>query len=132
MTLEEKNKLLQANYEKLVLQYNILDRNYKDLCKTQEALAQPAQEPVAWMRSALDNARDVCKYLDHDMIKEAKAHTKFFWNDIEKIKEPDTHTAPSWRGLSDDEFNLIMDEWSRDGNPHVAWGGAWSADGEYI
>ena len=48
---------------------------------------QPAQEPVAWMKSALDNARDVCKYLDHDMVKEAKAHTKFFWDDIDKIKE---------------------------------------------
>jgi len=48
---------------------------------------QPAQEPVAWMKSALDNARDVCKYLDHDMVKEAKAHTKFFWGDIDKIKE---------------------------------------------
>ena len=48
---------------------------------------QPTQEPVAWMKSALDNARDVCKYLDHDMVKEAKAHTKFFWGDIDKIKE---------------------------------------------
>jgi rubrerythrin len=46
-----------------------------------------AQEPVAWMKSALDNARDVCKYLDHDMVKEAKAHTQFFWNDLDKIKE---------------------------------------------
>jgi len=48
---------------------------------------QPAKEPVAWMKSALDNARDVCKYLDHDMVKEAKAHTQFFWGDIDKIKE---------------------------------------------
>ena len=32
MTLEKRNKILQDNYEKLVLQYNILDRNYKDLC----------------------------------------------------------------------------------------------------
>jgi hypothetical protein len=48
---------------------------------------QPAQEPVGWMKSAIDNARDVCKYLDHDMVKEAKAHTKFFWGDIDKIKE---------------------------------------------
>ena len=55
---------------------------------------QPAQEPVAWMKNALDNARDVCKYLDHDMIKEAKAHTKFFWNDLDKIRDfDDNHPA---------------------------------------
>ena len=57
-------------------------------------IEQPAQEPVAWMKNALDNARDVCKYLDHDMIKEAKAHTKFFWNDLDKIRDFDaTHPA---------------------------------------
>ena len=75
-------------------------------CK--EALKSQEQEPVAWMKSALDNARDVCKYLDHEMIKEAKAHTKFFWNDIEKIKEPDTHPAPAWQGLSDDERHEVI------------------------
>ena len=77
-----------------------------EACK--EALEQPAQEPVAWMKNALDNARDVCKYLDHDMIKEAKAHTKFFWNDLDKIRDfDDTHPAPSWQGLSDDEIEKI-------------------------
>jgi hypothetical protein len=54
-------------------------------CK--EALEQPAQEPVAWMKSAIDNARDVCKYLDHGRINDAMAHTKFFWADLDKIKE---------------------------------------------
>ena len=59
-----------------------------DLChKAAEALEQPAQEPVAWMKSAIDNARDVCKYLDHGRINDAMAHTKFFWADLDKIKE---------------------------------------------
>lgn len=30
----EEIELLQQNYEKLVLQYNILDSNYKELCKS--------------------------------------------------------------------------------------------------
>lgn len=68
---------------------------------------------VAWMKSALDNARDVCKYLDHDMIKEAKAHTKFFWNDVEKIKETDTHPAQPTKlqnvPLTDDEIDNILE-----------------------
>jgi predicted RNase H-like nuclease (RuvC/YqgF family) len=55
--------------------------------KRVEALEQPAQEPVAWMKSAIDNARDVCKYLDHGRINDAMAHTKFFWTDLDKIKE---------------------------------------------
>lgn len=77
-------------------------------CGEVEALEQPSQEPVAWMKNALDNARDVCKYLDHDMIKEAKAHTKFFWNDLDKIRDfDDIHPAPSWQGLSDDEIQAI-------------------------
>ena len=75
-------------------------------CTPPQKLEQPAQEPVAWMKSALDNARDVCKYLDHDMIKEAKAHTEFFWNDLDKIRDfDDTHPTPSWQGLSDDEID---------------------------
>jgi len=65
---------------------------------------QPAQEPVAWMKGALDNARDVCKYLDHDMVKEAKAHTQFFWNDLDKIREFDNTHPHQWQGLTDDEI----------------------------
>ena len=64
---------------------------------------QPTQEPVAWMKSALDNARDVCKYLDHDMVKEAKAHTQFFWNDLDKIREFDNTHPHQWVGLTDEE-----------------------------
>ena len=54
-----------------------------------EALEQPAQELEAYLRSALDNARDVCKYLDHDMVEKAKTHTQFFWDDLDKIRELD-------------------------------------------
>jgi hypothetical protein len=55
----------------------------------QSALEQPAQELEAYLRSALDNARDVCKYLDHDMVEKAKTHTQFFWDDLDKIRELD-------------------------------------------
>jgi len=71
---------------------------------------QPAQEPVAWMKSALDNARDVCKYLDHDMVKEAKAHTQFFWNDLDKIREFDNTHPHQWQELTDDEIATIIKE----------------------
>jgi hypothetical protein len=54
-----------------------------------EALEQPAQELEAYLRSAIDNARDVCKYLDHDMVEKAKANTQFFWDDLDKIRELD-------------------------------------------
>ena len=57
MTLEEKNKLLQANYEKLVLQYNILDRNYKDLCKTQEALKMAIEAFDAFSNDDISSAK---------------------------------------------------------------------------
>jgi hypothetical protein len=84
----------------------------------ESSLVQPAQEPVAWMKNALDNARDVCKYLDHDMIKEAKAHTKFFWNDLDKIRDfDDTHPAPSWQKLSDDEIVSIWEDGTIRMNP---------------
>lgn len=35
----------------------------------------------------IEAARDVCKYLDHGMIEEAKAHTQFFWEALEKRKQ---------------------------------------------
>ena len=37
-------------------------------------------------KDAIEQARDVCKYLDAGMIDEAKAHTKFYWMAIGKIK----------------------------------------------
>jgi hypothetical protein len=67
-----------------------------------------AQEPVGWMKSALDNARDVCKYLDHDMVKEAKEHTEFFWNDMDKIREFNDTSPHQWQGLTDDEIDNLM------------------------
>ena len=39
---------------------------------------------------------------------------------------------PAWQGLTDDEFKALMDEWSVEGKPHVGYGGAWAADGEYL
>lgn len=68
------------------------------------------------MKNALDNARDVCKYLDHDMIKEAKAHTKFFWNDLDKIRDFDaTHPAPAREPVkfTVEEMQKIIDDWTK-------------------
>ena len=56
-------------------------------CK--KALESQEQAPVDWMKSAIDNARDVCKYLDHGRINDAMAHTKFFWADLDKIRKVD-------------------------------------------
>ena len=114
----EAHKVRKACQEALE-QPSVAQLNDEYLRDTHVAgLEQPAQEPVAWMKNALDNARDVCKYLDHDMIKEAKAHTKFFWNDLDKIRDfDDTHPAPSWVGLSDDENEAIIDSiwvWGND------------------
>ena len=79
-----------------------LQKHIKELKFEGARIEQPAKEPVAWMRSALDNARDVCKYLDHDMVKEAKAHTQFFWNDLDKIREFDNTHQQQMTGKDDD------------------------------
>ena len=80
--------------EQPAFDYNTAFSHGYEAHRVEQELEQPAQEPVAWMKNALDNARDVCKFLDHDMIKEAKAHTKFFWNDLDKIRDfDDNHPA---------------------------------------
>jgi hypothetical protein len=39
------------------------------------------------LTSAIETARDVCKYLDADQIDDAKGHTQFFWEHLDKLKE---------------------------------------------
>lgn len=39
------------------------------------------------LTGALEAARDVCKYVDHDHIEDAKGHTQFFWEHLDKLKE---------------------------------------------
>jgi hypothetical protein len=58
----------------------------------------------------------------------AQAQTVY---DALKAKELYTHPH-QWQGLTDDEFKALMDEWSVEGKPHVGYGGAWAADGEYL
>ena len=58
--------------------------------KCKEALAQPAQEPVAWM--------------DEEGI------WQYEWESHSDNKKPlYTHPAPSWQGLSDDEIYPMAD-----------------------
>jgi hypothetical protein len=39
------------------------------------------------LTDAVESARDVCKYVDHDHIEDAKAHTQFFWEHLDKLKD---------------------------------------------
>ena len=39
------------------------------------------------MRVAVEAARDVCKYLDHDEVEKAKGHTEFYWNAIDRLRD---------------------------------------------
>ena len=41
------------------------------------------------LTGAIEAARDVCKYLDHDHIEDAKGHVKFFWEYLDKLQEMD-------------------------------------------
>lgn len=42
---------------------------------------------MTYMIDALEHARDVCKYLDAGKIEEAKAHTEFYWDALDKIRD---------------------------------------------
>ena len=44
------------------------------------------------------------------MVKEAKAHTQFFWNDLDKIREFDNTHPHQWQELTDDEIATIIKE----------------------
>ena len=39
------------------------------------------------LTGAVEAARDVCKYIDHDMIPEAKARTEFYWDHVDKLRD---------------------------------------------
>lgn len=39
------------------------------------------------LTAALEAARDVCKHVDQDKLEEAKGHTQFFWEHLDKLKE---------------------------------------------
>jgi hypothetical protein len=38
------------------------------------------------LRSAVEAGRDVCKYLDHDKVDDAKGHVQFFWDALDSIR----------------------------------------------
>jgi hypothetical protein len=44
---------------------------------------------IKLLEAAVEDARDVCKYLDAGKIEEAKAHTEFYWADLDKIRDMD-------------------------------------------
>ena len=37
------------------------------------------------LRGAVEEARDVCKYLDHGKVEDAKGHVQFFWQQLDKL-----------------------------------------------
>ncbi len=75
---KEKLDLIQKNYKDLVLKYNILDKNYKELCR--EALEQPL-------------TRDWKHTIDERIARD--------------IEFKDALEQPAWQGLTDKEiFNL--------------------------
>lgn len=39
------------------------------------------------LTGAIEAARDVCKYVDHDKLEDAKGHTQFFWEHMDKLQE---------------------------------------------
>jgi len=39
------------------------------------------------LTGAIEAARDVCKYVDHDKFDDAKRHTEFFWEHLDKLKD---------------------------------------------
>lgn len=67
-------------------------------CK--EALAQPAQEPVAW------------KHFDKAYSKACNSSQPQDWMDAALLAQQarNTHPAPSWQGLSDDEIAKVFDD----------------------
>lgn len=39
------------------------------------------------LTGAVEAARDVCKYLDHGDVENAKAHTEFYWDHVDKLRD---------------------------------------------
>jgi len=44
---------------------------------------------IKLLEAAVEDARDVCKYLDAGRIEDAKAHTEFYWDALDKIRDMD-------------------------------------------
>ena len=73
-------------------------------CK--EALAQPAQEPVAWNEEEFNAIAYAYRTCPAHEIKMVSDRYQELVNYVLSI----THTAPSWQGLSDDEIDDFMFE----------------------
>jgi len=68
---------------------------------------------IKLLEAAVEDARDVCKYLDAGKIEEAKAHTEFYWDALDKIRDMDeaekNQFNPDWNAvqlLSEENFAL--------------------------
>ncbi len=78
---------------------NFTQSNIHIVCSMcEEAIAQPAQEPVAWIKDWADGSKELV-FPNYD-----NSYPVY------------THPAPSWQGLSDDERDKIyfktFDMWS--------------------
>jgi hypothetical protein len=86
-------------------------------------LAQPEPEPVAWLEP--EWGERICPEVGYEVTITADHPKDLCWIPL--------YPAPpqrDWQGLTDEEMNAAMDYWS---DPvRSAYGGAHSADGEYV
>ena len=79
MTKDEMVTLLRSvgvNENTVTAMENAFDMGFEQGCKAYKYLS-----------GAVEEARDVCKYLDHDEVEKAKAHTEFYWAQIDKLRD---------------------------------------------
>ena len=75
--------------------FDLIQRQGKVMKACLEALAQPAQEPVAWMSEG-------------GIFTRTKEHAEIWSNNGGKVTPVYTNPAPSWQGLSDDEVQEVF------------------------
>jgi hypothetical protein len=118
LTREEAQQVLDALDSKYIVNCGAWRVQRDAAIETLRArLAQPEPEPVAWIKK------------DRSSIEVSIMSAEYMRNEgFEPL-----YTAPpqrEWQGLTDDEMNEAMDYWS---DPvRSAYGGAHSADGEYV
>jgi RimJ/RimL family protein N-acetyltransferase len=106
LTREEAQQVLDA------LEEGLTSKEYRALVETLRArLSAPEPEPVAWMQNDME-------------------HFSLWPDEWHVVPLYTTPPQREWQGLTDEEMSAAMDYWS---DPvRSAYGGAHSADGEYV
>jgi hypothetical protein len=94
---------------------------WKELALPDDIHTCSPQEPVAWAWTVNSGAGYITRGVGFDKT------------DIPFAKHTPLYTAPpqrEWKGLTDEELDQAMDYWSD--RSRSAYGGAHSADGEYV